>query len=233
MKLLSILLVQLYACAPLVSSTVSVSTSSASPSATPVPKTQDQVINVNTKNDVTNAAIDGNAANRDQTNNVVSQANTAKGPQQVIGSQSDRHDVNVANTKNDIVNNSNTTVTNVDQSVHNTTNTAISNDFSDKSQKTVKNSTQQVQNVYNIQKIVEGAPVPAPGSSAPQAQLSTPESRVQAPVQAPVDAKASQGTAYVQTITGRRVSMDMVRKMIENAKKTSDMAYDMALQLTQ
>jgi hypothetical protein len=206
------------------------------PSTTPIPPSTTNVlvqpITNNVRNDNKAMAISGNAANRDQTNTAVTQEN--KGNHQVIvGSQSDSHDVNVVNSNSTTLNNSNTTVTNTDKSVHNTSNVSVANDFSNKSQQTVNNHYQEVQNVYRIEQRVEGqAPASQPISQPNMGYVNAMNPVGTAPASSAPSAPSVNTNQFITT-NNNRISMEMVREMIKNAKATSDMAYDMALRLTQ
>jgi hypothetical protein len=185
----------------------------AAPVQPPVPKNETAPATVNNvliqptqnhiQNDNKQMAITGNNAERDQTNTAVTQGNNAN-EQTVIGSQTHSQDLNVVNSNTTVHNNSNTTITNTDQSVHNTSHLTVSHDNSDRSQQTVNNHFQEVQNVYKIE------------------QKAATERVVQY-VSAPTS----------QQRTGQPLTMEMVRQLILNAKQTSDMAYDIALQFTQ
>jgi hypothetical protein len=202
------------------------------PSQVPSPQTSDPITNLfiqpvqnHVQNENKEMAIAGNAANRDQVNTVTSQENKAR-KQTIIGSQSDSHDVNVVNSNSTTTNQSNTTVTNTDKSVHTTNHLAVANDFSQKTDKTVNNHFQEVQNVYRIEQRVEA---------------SKPASYQLAPVKHAASADVIPLATREQTnsldrpieSTSNKVTLEMVRAMIKNAKATSDMAYDMALQLAQ
>ena len=174
-------------------------------------------------------AISGNAANRDQTNTAVTQEN--KGNHQVIvWSQSDSYDVNVVNSNSTTLNNSNTTVTNTDKSVHNV---SVANDYSNKSQQTVNNHYQEVQNVYRIEQRVERqAPASQPNSLPNMGYANAMNAVGNSPAPS-APSTPTVNTNQIITTNNNRISMEMVREMIKNAKATSDMAYDMALRLTQ
>ena len=156
------------------------------------------------KNEVSDNAISGNAANRDQSNTAVSQTNRAE-QQNIIGSQSDSHAVTVNNETHFVKNDATTNVTNTDQSVHNSNALTIQNDNSDRSQKTVMNTMQNIQNVYKV----EQAQLQAPASSGAPVTNNVPSN------------------VYVNG----RLTAKTLRDLIVNAKASSDMAYEMALQM--
>jgi hypothetical protein len=201
---------------------------SEAPKTSPAPITNVlvQPITNNVQNDNKAMAISGNAANRDQTNTAVTQENNAK-HQTVVGSQSDSHDVNVINSNSITLNNSNTTVTNTDKSVYNTSNVSVANDFSNKAQNTVNNHYQEVQNVYKIEQRMAAAQGPA---SQPNTNQQNTGYAMNPSGGAPA---ANLASNQVVINNNNRISMEMIRDMVKNAKATSDMAYELVLQLTQ
>ena len=219
-----IYLVALVFSAPVVTPTATIASAE---SPTPTPTQVNNILIQPVNNDITNdnkvQGISGNASNRDQTNNAITQENNGK-DQVVVGSQNISQDVNVDHHDTTVFSNSNTTVTNTDKSTHTTTNLAVSNDMSDKSQKTVNNHHQDVKNVYNIEQRVSPQPtVVVQAIDRGQQQSQQPHESHEAPNSQP---------EFIES-KGNRIPLDLVREMIKNAKATSDLAYDMALRLTQ
>ena len=167
------------------------------------------------KNEVSNNAISGNAANRDQSNTAVSQTNRAE-QQNLIGSQSDSHAVTVNNETHFVKNDATTNVTNTDQSVHNSNALTIQNDNSDRSQKTVMNTMQNIQNVYKVEQ-----------TQAPPSIQASPISNLAANSNAAPVTNNGPSNVYVNG----RLTAKTLRDLIMNAKASSDMAYEMALQM--
>lgn len=191
--------------------------SNATTEMSPAPtSTTSPMVPIEIKNDVDNMGIHGNAANRDQTNSIVSQENKAE-KQLIIGSQTDSHDITAVNNTSFTNNNSNTTVFNHDDHV--------SNQYSN--QQTFNNHHQNVQNVYQIQeKIVQETvrhePVVAYGGVAfggavSETIVGATQNRVQN--EATPDANV------------KKVPVELFREIVKNAKTNSDLAYELALEL--
>ena len=186
--------------------------SEATQTVSPTPTTMPlQPLETNVKNDVNNMAVSGNAANRDQTNSIVSQQNKAE-KQNIIGSQTDSHDLSIAHNTAFTNNNSNTTVFNHDDHV--------SNQFT--SQNTVNNHQQTVQNVYHVQEKVvkERDPVRHDANVGNSPTYNQGRSLIGSPVYPNQNSNP-----------GKKIPIELFREMIQNAKLNSDLSYQLALEL--
>ncbi|KAJ3337403.1 hypothetical protein HDU91_001494, partial [Kappamyces sp. JEL0680] len=134
---------------PLASDTVSAPV----PTAVPAVSTTNQV---DARSQTANMGINGNGAQRDQTNNAVSQNNNAQS-QQVIGTQSNLQEVNNYQSNSTIQSESNVNVTNTDQSLHSFNETSIVNDNAVTHQKTINNNQANIVNTYEVAPSSAGA----------------------------------------------------------------------------
>lgn len=125
----------------------SASPSPASSASAPRSGPVDITVNAETSNNIANLGIAGDTAGRDQSNAAVFQTNNAQ-QQIIIGSTTDSHAVNIANTASVLFSSANTTITNTDLSQHDDTESNIFNDNEVHNQQMINNNQQSIQNIY-------------------------------------------------------------------------------------